>query len=59
MHWWGAEGTSALGVSGALSGLVTHRFGRGKKISIAVTLEGLPPKILDPRLVPIEALNPA
>lgn len=35
-------------------GTVTHLFGSGEKISIAVKFEGLPPKILDPRLAPIE-----
>lgn len=38
-------------------GLVTHLFGSGEKISIAVKFEGLPPKILDPRLAPIEDLE--
>jgi DNA helicase-2/ATP-dependent DNA helicase PcrA len=37
-------------------GKVTHLFGSGEKISIAVKFEGLPPKILDPRLAPIEPL---
>jgi len=37
-------------------GLVTHLFGSGEKISLAVKFEGLPPKILDPRLAPIEPL---
>jgi DNA helicase-2/ATP-dependent DNA helicase PcrA len=35
-------------------GTVTHLFGSGEKISIAVKFEGMPPKILDPRLAPIE-----
>lgn len=38
-------------------GLVTHLFGSGEKISIAVKFEGLPPKILDPRLAPIEPVE--
>jgi DNA helicase-2/ATP-dependent DNA helicase PcrA len=38
-------------------GTVTHRFGSGEKISLAVKFEGLPPKILDPRLAPIEPLG--
>lgn len=37
-------------------GLVTHLFGSGEKISLAVKFEGLPPKILDPRLAPIEPI---
>ena len=37
-------------------GQVTHLFGSGEKISLAVKFEGLPPKILDPRLAPIEPL---
>ena len=37
-------------------GTVTHLFGSGEKISIAVKFEGMPPKILDPRLAPIQAL---
>ena len=35
-------------------GTVTHLFGSGDKTSIAVKFEGMPPKILDPRLAPIE-----
>jgi DNA helicase-2/ATP-dependent DNA helicase PcrA len=35
------------------AGTVTHLFGSGEKISIAVKFEGMPPKILDPRLAPI------
>ena len=38
-------------------GTVTHRFGSGDKISIAVKFEGMGPKILDPRLAPIEGLE--
>jgi DNA helicase-2/ATP-dependent DNA helicase PcrA len=37
-------------------GQVTHLFGSGEKISIAVKFEGMPPKILDPRLAPIQPL---
>jgi DNA helicase-2/ATP-dependent DNA helicase PcrA len=37
-------------------GRVTHLFGSGEKISIAVKFEGMGPKILDPRLAPIEPL---
>ncbi|MFM7435948.1 MAG: 3'-5' exonuclease, partial [Vulcanococcus sp.] len=37
-------------------GYVTHMFGSGEKISIAVKFEGMGPKILDPRLAPIEPL---
>ena len=38
-------------------GFVTHLFGSGEKISIAVKFEGMGPKILDPRLAPIEPLD--
>ncbi len=38
-------------------GQVTHLFGSGEKISIAVKFEGMGPKILDPRLAPIEPLG--
>ncbi|MCP9772337.1 exodeoxyribonuclease V subunit gamma [Synechococcus sp. Tobar12-5m-g] len=37
-------------------GTITHLFGSGEKISIAVKFEGMGPKILDPRLAPIEPL---
>ncbi len=37
-------------------GTVTHLFGSGEKISIAVKFEGMGPKILDPRLAPIQPL---
>jgi DNA helicase-2/ATP-dependent DNA helicase PcrA len=37
-------------------GHVTHLFGSGEKISIAVKFAGMGPKILDPRLAPIEPL---
>jgi DNA helicase-2/ATP-dependent DNA helicase PcrA len=39
-------------------GHVTHLFGTGEKISIAVKFEGMGPKILDPRLAPIEPVEP-
>ena len=38
-------------------GKVTHIFGSGEKISIAIKFSGMGPKILDPRLAPIEPLN--
>ena len=38
-------------------GEVTHTFGTGEKVSIAVKFSGMGPKILDPRLAPIEALE--
>jgi DNA helicase-2/ATP-dependent DNA helicase PcrA len=37
-------------------GEITHTFGSGEKISIAVKFVGMGPKILDPRLAPIEPL---
>jgi DNA helicase-2/ATP-dependent DNA helicase PcrA len=37
-------------------GRVTHLFGSGEKISLAVRFEGMAPKILDPRLAPIRPL---
>jgi DNA helicase-2/ATP-dependent DNA helicase PcrA len=37
-------------------GFITHLFGSGEKISIAVKFEGMGPKILDPRLAPIEPM---
>lgn len=37
-------------------GQVTHLFGSGEKISLAVKFEGMGPKILDPRLAPIEGI---
>ena len=33
---------------------ITHTFGSGEKVSIAVKFAGMGPKILDPRLAPIE-----
>ena len=38
-------------------GFITHLFGSGEKVSIAVKFEGMGPKILDPRLAPIEPLG--
>jgi DNA helicase-2/ATP-dependent DNA helicase PcrA len=38
-------------------GLVTHLFGSGEKVSIAVKFAAMPPKILDPRLAPIEPME--
>ncbi len=37
-------------------GEITHTFGSGEKISIAVKFNGMGPKILDPRLAPIQSL---
>ena len=38
-------------------GEITHTFGSGEKVSIAVKFVGMGPKILDPRLAPIEPLR--
>jgi DNA helicase-2/ATP-dependent DNA helicase PcrA len=38
-------------------GEITHTFGSGEKVSIAVKFAGMGPKILDPRLAPIEPLT--
>ena len=38
-------------------GEITHTFGSGQKVSIAVKFVGMGPKILDPRLAPIEPLE--
>jgi DNA helicase-2/ATP-dependent DNA helicase PcrA len=38
-------------------GTVTHLFGSGEKISLAVKFPGMGPKILDPRLAPIAPLG--
>ena len=38
-------------------GQVTHLFGSGQKVSIAVKFAGMGPKILDPRLAPIEPVE--
>tara|TARA_B100002052_G_scaffold40044_1_gene32189 strand:- start:3686 stop:5098 length:1413 start_codon:yes stop_codon:yes gene_type:complete len=37
-------------------GEITHTFGSGEKVSIAVKFAGMGPKILDPRLAPIEPI---
>jgi len=37
-------------------GTITHLFGSGERLSLAVKFEGMGPKILDPRLAPIEPL---
>jgi DNA helicase-2/ATP-dependent DNA helicase PcrA len=38
-------------------GQVTHVFGSGEKVSIAVKFSGMGPKILDPRLAPIQVID--
>ena len=38
-------------------GSVTHLFGSGDKVSVAVKFKGIGTKILDPRLAPIRPLN--
>ena len=38
-------------------GSVTHLFGNGDKVSVAVKFEGMGTKILDPRLAPIRPLS--
>lgn len=38
-------------------GTVTHLFGSGEKVSVAVKFEGMGTKILDPRLAPIHPLS--
>ena len=38
-------------------GEITHTFGSGEKVSIAVKFAGMGPKILDPRLAPIEPVE--
>jgi len=38
-------------------GTVTHLFGSGEKVSVAVKFEGMGTKILDPRLAPIHPLT--
>jgi DNA helicase-2/ATP-dependent DNA helicase PcrA len=38
-------------------GTITHLFGSGERVSVAVKFEGMGPKILDPRLAPIEPLS--
>ncbi len=38
-------------------GVVTHLFGSNERRSIAVKFDGMGPKIIDPRLAPIESIN--
>ncbi len=38
-------------------GKITHIFGSGEKISIAIKFKGMSPKILDPRLAPIKLID--
>ncbi|WP_269622374.1 UvrD-helicase domain-containing protein [Prochlorococcus marinus] len=38
-------------------GQITHIFGSGEKISIAIKFDGMSPKILDPRLAPIKPIE--
>ncbi len=38
-------------------GEITHTFGSGEKMSIAIKFKGMSPKILDPRLAPIQPLE--
>ncbi len=38
-------------------GEITHVFGSGEKISIAIKFIGMSPKILDPRLAPLKLIN--
>lgn len=38
-------------------GEITHTFGSGEKVSIALKFPGMGPKILDPRLAPIEPVD--
>ncbi len=38
-------------------GKITHLFGSGERLSLAVKFEGMGPKILDPRLAPIEPVS--
>jgi DNA helicase II / ATP-dependent DNA helicase PcrA len=38
-------------------GTITHLFGSGERLSLAVKFEGMGPKILDPRLAPIEPVS--
>ena len=40
-------------------GEITHTFSSGEKVSIAVKFAGMGPKILGPRLAPIEPLASA
>ena len=49
----------SVGDPGHASGIgeITHTFGSGEKVSIAVKFPGMGPKILDPRLAPIEPVS--
>lgn len=38
-------------------GKISHIFGSGEKISIAIKFNGMSPKIIDPRLAPIEIIK--
>ncbi len=38
-------------------GHITHTFGVGEKMSLAIKFKGMSPKILDPRLAPIELIQ--
>ncbi len=38
-------------------GKVTHVFGAGEKVSLAIKFKGMSPKILDPRLAPIKLIG--
>jgi DNA helicase II / ATP-dependent DNA helicase PcrA len=53
-HSWGVGDRLRHAAFG--EGRVTHLFGSGEKVSIAVKFEGMGPKILDPRLAPIEPI---
>ena len=53
-HTWAVGDLLRHGTFGV--GTVTHLFGSGEKISLAVKFSGMGPKILEPRLAPIEPL---
>ena len=38
-------------------GEITHTFGKGERMSLAIKFKGMGPKILDPRLAPIQAIQ--
>ncbi len=38
-------------------GMITHVFGSGEKISLAIKFSGMGPKILDPRLAPLKLID--
>ena len=38
-------------------GKITHVFGSGEKISLAIKFSGMGPKILDPRLAPLKLID--